>query len=57
MGSGYSEGEYITLGIKESWDTLKVIEYLNKNYNIGNIIIWGRSMGAVTAILAAEHQT
>ena len=55
IGSGYSEGEYITLGQKEARDTLSVIEYLKKNYDIDKIVLWGRSMGAVTSILAAEN--
>lgn len=27
-GSGYSEGEYVTLGINESWDTKLVLNYV-----------------------------
>ena len=33
-GSGLSEGEYITLGAKESRDTLDVIEYIKVNYKV-----------------------
>lgn len=49
-GSGYSEGDHITLGIKESRDTIKLLETFKEKYNINNIILWGRSMGAVTAL-------
>lgn len=53
-GSGYSDGEFITMGVKEAEDTKLVIEHLRKNYKVGKIVIWGRSMGAVTAILYAQ---
>lgn len=55
-GSGYSEGDYITLGAKESKDIRLVIDYLIKNYNVGKIVLWGRSMGAVAAILYAQDK-
>ncbi|EGR31913.1 hypothetical protein IMG5_099930 [Ichthyophthirius multifiliis] len=47
-GCGQSEGEYVTLGINESEDLECIIYYLKKNEKIQNIILWGRSMGAVT---------
>ena len=50
-GSGYSEGDYITLGIKEARDTKTVINYILSNFNIDKTILWGRSMGAVTSII------
>ncbi len=55
-GSGYSEGEFITLGIKEAKDTRIVIDYVRKNHPIDKIILWGRSMGAVTALLYSEDK-
>jgi esterase/lipase len=54
-GSGYSEGEYITLGAKESIDAKLVIDYLKKKHKVGKIILWGRSMGAVASILLASN--
>lgn len=50
-GSGHSEGHYLTLGIRESLDLKNVIKYIKKTYKVGPIIQWGRSMGAVTAII------
>ena len=50
-GSGRSEGEYISLGFYEKDDVKCVVDHvkkLNKNSTIG---IWGRSMGAVTALM------
>ena len=32
-----------------------VINYIRAEYNIGKIIIWGRSMGAVSAILYGRN--
>jgi alpha/beta superfamily hydrolase len=54
-GSGYSEGEFITLGAKESRDVRLVIDRMRSNHNIGRIILWGRSMGAVASILFAAE--
>lgn len=56
IGSGYSEGEFITLGVKEAQDTKLIIEYLKENYVVDKVILWGRSMGAVTAILLAQEE-
>ncbi|EGR27774.1 serine protease family, putative [Ichthyophthirius multifiliis] len=51
-GSGKSEGQYVTMGFNESKDLECVISQIKLLIkNIGQIIIWGRSMGAVTAIL------
>lgn len=49
-GCGYSEGDYVTLGYKESLDVKIVVEYLKKNNKASTIGLWGRSMGAVTAL-------
>lgn len=50
-GSGLSEGEYVSLGFYEKDDISVIMEYL-KNENITTRIgLWGRSMGAVTALL------
>jgi pimeloyl-ACP methyl ester carboxylesterase len=49
-GCGNSEGEWVTLGMKEDQDLKSVIEYLYENKRVSSIILWGRSMGAVTAL-------
>ena len=55
-GCGKSEGEYITLGYNEKKDVHCVVEYLLKSRKVSKIGLWGRSMGAVTAIMYAnEH--
>ncbi|EGR31652.1 hypothetical protein IMG5_105010 [Ichthyophthirius multifiliis] len=51
MGSGQSEGEYVTLGYNEQHDLQEIIKFLRKKENISSISILGRSMGAVTTIL------
>jgi alpha/beta superfamily hydrolase len=54
-GCGQSEGEYITLGYQESRDLMYILNHLRKQHKqINNIVIWGRSMGAVTALLYAQ---
>jgi alpha/beta superfamily hydrolase len=50
-----SEGEYISLGYFEQEDVLTVVNHLRNNERIEAIGLWGRSMGAVTAILACRR--
>lgn len=53
-GCGLSEGEYISLGIKEADDVESVIIELKKKFKLKNFFLWGRSMGAVTALIHGE---
>jgi len=50
-GSGMSEGEYISLGMHEKDDLKDIIDFVEKLPGVGNIGLWGRSMGAATAIM------
>lgn len=51
---GGSQGEYITLGIKERHDCLKWLEYINENISASDpIYIYGMSMGAATGLMAS----
>lgn len=50
-GSGLSQGEYISLGYFEKEDVRVAIEWLRKSETVSRIALWGRSMGAATAIL------
>ena len=50
-GCGKSQGDYISLGWYEREDVESVIEYLRKTNKVSTIGLWGRSMGAVTAIM------
>jgi len=54
-GCGLSEGEYISLGWYERDDVEAVIDYLRKSGNVSTIGVWGRSMGAVSAIMHADR--
>ena len=54
-GSGLSEGEYISLGYHESDDLGNVIDFLEKIPGVGKIGLWGRSMGAATAMIYAHR--
>ena len=49
--SGNSEGEYITLGMNETRDFKKVLTEAKKLIKVNKVCLWGRSMGAVTAIM------
>lgn len=50
-GCGLSEGEYISLGFYEKDDVATVVDYLRNSGRTSFIGLWGRSMGAVTALL------
>mmetsp|Transcript_7537 Transcript_7537/g.7400 ORF Transcript_7537/g.7400 Transcript_7537/m.7400 type:complete len:159 (-) Transcript_7537:431-907(-) len=54
-GCGNSEGTYISLGYFERYDLEKLVEYLREKRRVGCIGLWGRSMGAVTAIYHASQ--
>ena len=54
-GCGISEGEFITLGLQEKEDLTTVVNYLRNTGTVSLIGLWGRSMGAVTALLYGEH--
>ncbi|MGG6431602.1 alpha/beta hydrolase [Anoxybacillus sp. D401a] len=51
--SGESEGEMTTIGAKEKYDLLGVIDYAKQHYS-EPIVLYGVSMGAATSILAAS---
>lgn len=53
-GAGYSEGEYVTLGYYEKYDIQAVVNFLRTELGIKNIILYGRSMGAVSSLLYSE---
>ena len=50
-GCGLSEGEYITLGLKERDDVQTVLKALQTKYGLRYFFLYGRSMGAVSALL------
>ena len=55
---GHSEGDYISLGWYERDDVLAVIEHLRREDNphpTSTIALWGRSMGAVSAVFQAAR--
>jgi fermentation-respiration switch protein FrsA (DUF1100 family) len=54
-GSGLSEGEYVSLGFFERDDLQVVIEYLRGTGTTSSIALWGRSMGAATALMHGER--
>ena len=54
-GCGLSEGEYISLGWYERDDVDVVVDWLRKSDRVSSIGLWGRSMGAVTALMHADR--
>lgn len=53
-GCGLSEGEYISLGWFEREDVEAVIDHLRKTEQVSTIGLWGRSMGAATALMHSD---
>ncbi|EKX53507.1 hypothetical protein GUITHDRAFT_161065 [Guillardia theta CCMP2712] len=56
-GCGLSDGDIVTLGWKECDDLKSVLDYLSSNRNISSIGLYGRSMGAATAMLVAADES
>eukprot|EP00339_Tiarina_fusa_P008228 CAMPEP_0117082804 /NCGR_PEP_ID=MMETSP0472-20121206/58316_1 /TAXON_ID=693140 ORGANISM="Tiarina fusus, Strain LIS" /NCGR_SAMPLE_ID=MMETSP0472 /ASSEMBLY_ACC=CAM_ASM_000603 /LENGTH=89 /DNA_ID=CAMNT_0004811203 /DNA_START=13 /DNA_END=278 /DNA_ORIENTATION=- len=53
-GSGRSDGDYVSLGYFERYDLECLLQYLQKRYGSDlEIVLWGRSMGASTALMHA----
>jgi pimeloyl-ACP methyl ester carboxylesterase len=52
-GSGESQGEFVSLGGTESDDILDTIDFLSSQFLMTQFVLWGRSMGASAALLAA----
>ncbi|KAK2954579.1 putative serine protease family [Blattamonas nauphoetae] len=50
-GCGISQGDFISLGYNEIHDLDAVIDYIKHQYHFRKIVIWGRSMGASTALI------
>jgi pimeloyl-ACP methyl ester carboxylesterase len=50
-GSGLSGGEYVSLGVLERQDLAAVVDYLRASRLVTTIGLWGRSMGAATALM------
>jgi len=53
-GSGYSEGEYISLGFHEKKQLKNVVDFIENYPGVGDIGLWGRSMGASTSLIYAS---
>jgi len=50
-GCGHSDGDWVTLGHNEVKDVRTVVAHLRQDPTVGAIAFWGRSMGAVSALL------
>ncbi|CAE7306257.1 mdn1 [Symbiodinium natans] len=54
-GCGISEGDYVSLGWFEREDLATCIAHLRATGKASQVALWGRSMGAVTALLHADR--
>lgn len=50
-GCGCSTGDFVSLGFHERYDIEYLLSELSRSYNIDSFVLWGRSMGAATAVL------
>jgi pimeloyl-ACP methyl ester carboxylesterase len=55
QGSGMSDGEWVTLGAHEVDDVDVVVKHLREAFPESTIGLWGRSMGAVTALMYSQR--
>uniref|UniRef100_A0A7S0EDW7 Serine aminopeptidase S33 domain-containing protein n=1 Tax=Hanusia phi TaxID=3032 RepID=A0A7S0EDW7_9CRYP len=55
-GCGLSDGDLVSLGYFEQDDLSCVLEYLANDPSTTSVAIWGRSMGAVVALLVAGSE-
>lgn len=53
-GSGLSEGKYVSLGYHEQTDIAMAVKYIRKTKETSSLCLWGRSMGAVAALMYAD---
>lgn len=54
-GSGKSDGDFVSLGYYEREDLMCVIAHLRATNVVSTIALWGRSMGAATAIMHGDR--
>ena len=54
-GSGYSGGEYCSLGIREAGDIKIILDCLRIRHSKSRFVLYGRSMGAVATIFLASQ--
>ena len=54
-GSGYSGGEYCSLGIREAGDIKIVLDCLRIRHSKSRFVLYGRSMGAAATIFLASQ--
>jgi fermentation-respiration switch protein FrsA (DUF1100 family) len=54
-GSGKSDGEYVSLGFYEREDLSCIVAHLRATNVVSTIALWGRSMGASTALMFGDR--
>ena len=54
-GSGMSEGPYISLGPSEAEDLRYLYKEISYRFGVERMVLWGRSMGACTALIYASQ--
>ena len=53
-GCGNSDSETLTYGVYEVFDIRDILQEIRRHIKVGRIVIWGRSMGSLCAIMFAD---
>jgi pimeloyl-ACP methyl ester carboxylesterase len=54
LGCGNSDADNLTYGINEVFDIRDMLEETRSHIKVGRVTLWGRSMGALCAIMFAD---
>jgi pimeloyl-ACP methyl ester carboxylesterase len=54
LGCGNSDSENLTYGVNEVFDIRDILNEIRKHIKVGRVILWGRSMGSLCAIMFAD---
>lgn len=54
-GSGKSDGDYVSLGYYEREDLSCIVAHLRATNVVSTVALWGRSMGAATALMFGDR--
>lgn len=53
-GCGNSDPETLSYGLNEVFDIKDMLQEVRKHVRVGRVVLWGRSMGSLCAIMFAD---
>jgi pimeloyl-ACP methyl ester carboxylesterase len=54
LGCGNSDSDNLTYGVNEVFDIRDMLEETRRHVKVGRVTLWGRSMGALCAIIFSD---